>query len=305
MFIACTRSSPPIVVHGVVEDGKIQEILPSGKKVDIICNRQEFRPSISDRIIRSITMRPSLEVPLIVKDPNSDKREILSINVRDLNRVTERISRQRESLIIRGLFQEDSTREGLGFVELDEIHKICLSEELQAFDEIKVGNGRIIKYRDKWHKVRHEADGGSLKVAVCDQFAVKILKEGMFVPEHLKSAKDVDDLLRRINKDNNATGVEKRPVSPMRNRQFATYDISGSGEVIKQLYSRAVQVEVPFASDCKNALRKNWIQKEEVCSLAACLVEGSKTLIEARVYPLDVKLANIAYLGRERQLISI
>lgn len=298
MFTACTRRSPPIVIHGVVEDGKIEEILPSGKKGGIICNQQQLNPNFSVRLFRSVGLRAHLESSILVKDPNSQVAQPVYIKKQDLFSVTQRVLGQNESLTVRRSLEEDFANQNLGIVELDEIHKICISERLHSLDRIKIGDINLIKYRDKWHKVRSEAAGASLEVAICDQFAIKYLREGKAIDLNLRSARAVDDLLKKINEHNQVIGVEKRPISPMRIRLFRTYDVNESGKVTKNVHWKAVQVEKSFVSDCKNALRKKWIEKEEVCSLAACLVEGSKTLIEAGVYPLDVKLANIAYLGR-------
>jgi len=300
VFTACTRRSPPIVVHGVVEDGKIQEILPSGKKGGVICNQQQLNPNFSTRLFRSVGLRAGLESSILVKDPNSQLVQPVYVKKQDLFSINQRVLGQNESLTIRRSLGEDFANQNLGIVELDEIHKICISERFHSLDQIKIGNINLIKYRDKWHKVKSELRGGSLEVAVCDQFAIKYLRQGKPADLNLRSARAVDNLLKKINERNEVIGIEKRPISPMRIRSFRTYDVNESGKVTKNVHWKAVQVEKSFISDCKNALRKKWIEKQEVCSLAAYLVEGSKTLIEERVYPLDVKLANIAYLGRGR-----
>jgi hypothetical protein len=170
-----------------------------------------------------------------------------------------------------------------------------MEENFSDFDHLEVKNVKMIRYKDRWHVVDSTHNGSFLSVAVTKEVAFKHLINGS--NEQMRAVRAAN-FLEIINPEDAAVGVEKRPISPLKPRLFSSYILKEGGLKSIGCGSVAVQVEKTFPCSCQDAVDKRWIVQEEIPSLVACLLQGSQEILAKGVYPLDVKLENMSYLGR-------
>jgi hypothetical protein len=182
--------------------------------------------------------------------------------------------------------------------QVEAIDKVCRDRVFNNFDAIKIDDRSLRRYKDSWYPVEKKVQGSFLASEILGNIVFKHLIDPSDKANEIEDAAEAAEFLRRINSNDDAIGIEKRPISPLRRRSFAIYTIGINGESEERIEENAIQVEKVFPGTCQEAMENNWILPEEVPSLVACLVQGSLTLLKAGICPLDVKLANIAYLGR-------
>lgn len=111
------------------------------------------------------------------------------------------------------------------------------------------------------------------------------------------SKNKVTSILKRVNPHNNAIGLQKCPTFYEEVSTITVYN----PKLKKIVTIRAGKsIEKAYKSDLYRLRNKERLPIKEVPSMCACLVQGSKVLLENKIYHLDVKLENIGYLGEGR-----
>jgi len=178
-----------------------------------------------------------------------------------------------------------------GFQDLDRIQV--------ETDDIDDEDIELIQWRGRWYPVLRRLKGGSLDVSVCNNIAIKTLKKTSQkrLQTAFEEAKKTREILAAINPNDEATGIQEAPISPLMRRSFTVYTTSGN--TVKRIPQIVpVQIETAFMSDCNPG--SITIPPEEIPSVAADLISGSKILIENDIYHLDAKTRNMAYFGNGR-----
>lgn len=166
-----------------------------------------------------------------------------------------------------------------------------------SFYKIETTDQDYIFHEHEWHAIIAKPPKGTdAEVLVCRKFAFKFLHSQTGWTELKRS----EAILERINPDGTSIGIPKRPITELASRNLTVYSVSVSGEVNIAHNPIRAQLEEVFQSDCLAAIDQ--IQTSEIQSIAACVVQGSKTLIENGIYHLDTKLENIGYLGNGRAI---
>lgn len=289
-------SGIPIILEGRLQNGSIVEINPSGKKQGVVCYctpEGAFGASGSQKRIT-------------IQDPLTGKKQNIIIDVRSLPKVQAVAKRQQDFAKIRGILQNKN----IPTSSLDAVHRIFGNKIFKDLDVVEVaykdsegvevGTQEIINFEGDWHPVDRKRRGGMLSASICEKIAVKHLMDNENLDDELLDAHITSQFLDRVNSSNDAIGIEKKPLASLEYRGFTKYNVSTQGAVASERIIRPIQVEQTFPCDCFEAIQKNLITSEEMTSLAASLVQGSSLLMKEEVYPLDVKLQNIAYLGTGR-----
>ncbi|MBS0627954.1 MAG: serine/threonine protein kinase, partial [Verrucomicrobia bacterium] len=162
---------------------------------------------------------------------------------------------------------------------------------------IQSHEGSYIFHDNKWRRILTTPEKGThSQVLLCQEIAFKFLHTPN--EKGWTDIKRSESILQRVNPDGLAIGIQKRPITELALRNITTYHIEPSGVITTSNKHAVSKLEEPFLSDCIDALFL--IQDTEIPSIAACLVQGSITLIGNGIYPFDVKLDNIGYLGNGR-----
>jgi len=299
MFSVFFRQSQPLVIEGRSYNGEIKEVLPSGKEENTICSTQRNSDNCLEvfwKVIEEYTGIPTSPFcKIVIIDPHKKSREEVYIENRYIPVFEDRIEANKEVRKIVDLFNQNKKK--LQSVEVDDIFRLCNREKIRDFSLIEIDDSALIKYKGEWHFINAYSSGVFMTTFCSSKLAFKYLKDTLDLDGEVQDAEKAYQFLSRINPEDKVIGIEKRPVSPLKDRSCCYYGRE-NGAFSKMEEIRAVQIEKRFPMDLYSALKSNLIIEEEIPSLIACLVQGSKHLLENGIYPLDVKPRNIAYLGR-------
>jgi len=163
-------------------------------------------------------------------------------------------------------------------------------------DIMEMEDTQVIRWGNRWHSIKYKKEGSYLKVFVCPDIALKTLKNtsSTELKEAFKESERTGKILNRVNPKSDAAGIQEKPISPLSWRTFTVYETK-EGVLRKKDVKTPIQVERAFISDCHP--QSITIPPEEIPWVTACLIQGSKALIQNDVYHLDTKPENMAYFG--------
>ncbi|MBS0627139.1 MAG: hypothetical protein JSS09_02885, partial [Verrucomicrobia bacterium] len=166
-----------------------------------------------------------------------------------------------------------------------------------SFHMTRTVDTEYIFHNHEWHAIIAKPPKGTdSEVLICEKFAFKFLHNQTGWNEIKRS----EAILERVNFDGTAIGIAKRPITELAEKNLTVYSLTASGLVTTENNQIQAQLEEVFQSDCLDAIDR--IETFEIQSIASCIVQGSKTLIENGIYHLDTKLENIGYLGNGRAI---
>ncbi len=143
---------------------------------------------------------------------------------------------------------------------------------------------------DKTWKMHTISAGGSSTVVNSSE-AATVTKLYRKTEKDYRSAQSrTSKILDKVNPNNDAIGLQRSPIFTEQVKEISVYNL---GTRIVETIKGFIFIEVAYKSDCLNGK----YQKTELPSMVACLIQGSKNLLEHEVYHLDVKPENIGYLG--------
>lgn len=102
-----------------------------------------------------------------------------------------------------------------------------------------------------------------------------------------------DNLLRILDKVNPAgdqIGIQRKPNFTETEKTIQVYGLNAAFQTIKGMHF----TESAYQFDCEEGI----YSKDEIVSMMACLVQGSKRFLENNIYHLDVKPDNIGYVEK-------
>ena len=180
------------------------------------------------------------------------------------------------------------------------VKKVCDAFEKHPIDVFKYqytsesGVSRdisIMKKDGKWQEVGVYA-GGTSTAYVCDNVATKLYRNNREASN--KERAKQEEITKIIDPEGtcNVLGVFLTKPKLLGEREITTFNLNAEGGVANSISGTAHE-ETAFKGD----LSHEKVPRTEIPSVCACLVQGSKTLLANKIYHLDAKLENMAYLG--------
>ncbi len=194
----------------------------------------------------------------------------------------------------------DSTMKTVSVSDIaSSLKRVCdFLEEHPICDVISSSDASIMKKDGKWKKADVHG-GGTTTAYVCDKVAMKLyrgnIKEEPFskVKADARSEQGKQAAIAKIINPTGAPdikGLLLPKIALLGERKIISFNLN----INTFTESKGIaHEEDAFLSDLSHAK----IPQEEISSVCACLVQGSKTLLNNKIYHLDAKPQNMAYLG--------